>query len=387
MILRKLSIAVINPYLNALTGVVRLTFDVAQVLKSISKHVEVITFGTIDKEVLTKYSNVNVPIYVPDESNLKRFSLIKKIAFINKLRRKLKDLPFDVLFFTDGYYLVRGFRNILKILYAYFPYSLSYNKSFRKEVEDAPLIKKLKRYMAKELEKLLIYKDEYVKGVIVYSNFVKQVFKRYLGIVPYVLMPPLNTDFFVPPPNLDRKFNSNTKIILCVTRFHPNKEHELVIEAFKRYIKRRDTWLIIAGYVSDMYYFEFIKRLASKDYRIVLIPNPSDQELLKLYQGAIVFWYVHEEHCATTPLEAMACATPVIMLNKPGLNEVVQPGINGYLANNLKELGKVTEQLLNDVETLFKLGISARNIVVKAYGYATFKANLEKILEKILRTG
>jgi len=55
-------VAVVNPYLNGLTGVVRLTFGVAQVFKKVFDYVEVLTFGAVDPEVLSKYHNADIPI-------------------------------------------------------------------------------------------------------------------------------------------------------------------------------------------------------------------------------------------------------------------------------------------------------------------------------------
>jgi glycosyltransferase involved in cell wall biosynthesis len=378
--------AVVNPYLNGLTGVVRLTFDVARVFKKMFGHVEVLTFGTVNPEVISKYHNTGVTISTLDDVDLKELSLIGKLMYNIRLQKISSNIDYDFLFFTDGYYLVRGFKNIPKVLYVYFPYSLSYRKSFKQEVEDAPVHIKVYRYVYRDIEKFLIYKSKDIKGVIVYSNFVKRVFEKYFGLTPYVLMPPLDTDFFVPPADLHRKFESDVKLILCVTRFHPHKEHELVVEAFKKYIKRKDVMLVIAGYVSDYKYFKYIKSLASNDSRIKLIPNPSDEELLKLYQEATLFWYVHEEHCATTPLEAMACGTPVVMLNKPGLNEVVKQGINGYLVNNLEELGRLTEKLLDNVEKLIEMGVNARKMAVEFYSYQVFENKLRNIIEMIIRT-
>ena len=380
-----MKVAIVNPYLDALTGVVRLTFDVAQVLKKVFGYTEILTLGTVNPEVISKYHNANITLSVIDDVNLKRLSLLGKAIYIRKLKGILKKLDFDLIFFTDGYYLVRGFKHIPKILYVYFPYSLSYHKSFKQEVEDIPFHIKVYRHVYRKMEDFLIYKDKDIKGIIVYSNFVKRVFEKYFDISPYVLMPPLNTEFFVPPTNLDQKFNKNVKLILCVTRFHPDKEHELVVKTFKRYILRKDVELAIAGYVSDHKYFEYIKSLSSVDPRIKLVPNPSDQELLKLYQEATLFWYVHAEHCATTPLEAMACATPVIMLNKAGLNEVVSQGINGYLVDNLEELGKLTERLLDSPEELIRMGMNARKMMVELYSYQAFENRLRNIIEAILK--
>ncbi len=380
------SIGIFNPYMDSLTGVVRLTFDIAKAIKDLY-NVKILTIGAVSEEVKMKYHNVSVGIEVIDNVNLKDYGLMKKIFYIRNLGKISRELNVDVLFFTDGYYLVKGFKNFLKILYVYFPYSLSYHKSFEKEVEKAPAHKRLLRFLMKEFEKFLIYNDRNIVSVIVYSSFVKRVFKKYFGIEPYVLMPPLDTDFFVPPKDLEFKFTKKPRTILCVTRFHPDKEHELVVEAFMRYVKRRDVNLVIAGYVSDKRYYEFIRKLSSRDNRIMIIPNPSDEELLRLYQEATLFWYVHEEHCATTPLEAMACATPVVMLNKPGLNEVVVQGVNGYLVNSLEELGRVTEDLLNRVDDLVRMGKEARKMMVKLYSYQTFREKLRDELVRVVSRG
>ena len=290
------SVAIFNPYLDGLTGVVRLTFDVAKVFRKLCKDVKILTLGLIDSDILKKYHNVDIPIESLDNVKLKEKNIFAKILYTNRIRRLSKNLDLDLMFFTDGYYLVKGFDSIPKILYVYFPYSLSYHKSFEEEIRKTPIYNRAIRKIAKKLEELLIYKEKSVKKIVVYSNFVKSIFEENFSISPCVLMPPLNTNFFVPPKDLSTKFSSKEKTILCVTRFHPDKEHDIIVEAFTKYVKKKIVQLIIAGHVSDANYYKFIKNLASRDNRIRLVPNPSDGELLELYQEASLFWYVHEEH-------------------------------------------------------------------------------------------
>jgi glycosyltransferase involved in cell wall biosynthesis len=47
-------------------------------------------------------------------------------------------------------------------------------------------------------------------------------------------------------------------------------------------------------------------------------------------------------------LEAMSLGVPVICSNRPGNNEIVKPGINGYLFSSLSEASSIVSQLISD---------------------------------------
>lgn len=375
--------------MNEVTGLVRLTFDVIKSLEMMGHQTTLITTNGVAIESFHYELKEYIAAYPRD---LRKDPLIKKSIIIPAsifykmlLQSMLKKHNYDLVFLTDGFYFSRTFQGVNKVMYVYFPYSLSVRSrrplsSYEKGIDGEGNVKHLPRKMLARLEKILIY-DKSVKAVACYSNFVRNVALRYLGIDAHIIPPPLDTNYFV-PLDKENEIDRSKKVILLVTRFHPYKEHELAIYAFKRYMNRNDVELIIAGNISDKNYFEYLGRLA--EGRVKLIPNPTDEELKRLYQTASVFWYVHAEHCATTPLESMACGTPAVMLDKPGLNEVIIKGYNGFLAKSLRELAEYTDILLDDEKTLKKIGRNGRELMEKRYSYQAFNNKLKELINKIL---
>lgn len=62
--------------------------------------------------------------------------------------------------------------------------------------------------------------------------------------------------------------------------------------------------------------------------------SPSDEELRELIRGAIATIYVPiDEDFGMSPVESMACGTPVIGVNDGGLKESIIDGKTGILIN------------------------------------------------------
>lgn len=65
---------------------------------------------------------------------------------------------------------------------------------------------------------------------------------------------------------------------------------------------------------------------------ISAICSPDDQELRELIQGATATIYVPvDEDFGMSPVESMACGTPVIGVNDGGLKETIIDGKTGIL--------------------------------------------------------
>ncbi|EOR93116.1 hypothetical protein ADIARSV_3681 [Arcticibacter svalbardensis MN12-7] len=105
----------------------------------------------------------------------------------------------------------------------------------------------------------------------------------------------------------------------------------------------------------------------------------SDLVLVKLYSLADVFVFPSlEESMGYTALESLACGTPVVAFRTSGVTDIVQHGINGYLAS-LKD----TKDLANGIYTILNnpdyAGLSAA-----ARKCASENFNLETIAQKHL---
>ncbi|MGH2457603.1 MAG: glycosyltransferase family 4 protein [Chloroflexota bacterium] len=85
-------------------------------------------------------------------------------------------------------------------------------------------------------------------------------------------------------------------------------------------------------------------------------------------------------------LEALACQTPVIASNLPGVRSVVSDGEDGLLAapGDARDLADKIQSLLDDPERRHRMGALGRAKVVERYGWDRITARLEAIYRRVL---
>lgn len=111
----------------------------------------------------------------------------------------------------------------------------------------------------------------------------------------------------------------------------------------------------------------------------------SDQLLAKYYSAADVFLMSSlEESMGYTALESLACGTPVVAFNTSGVRDVVQHGINGYMANlyDTDEFADGIKWVLNHADPGI-LSANSRNWAVEHFNPETI-ANQHLMLYKSL---
>ena len=132
-------------------------------------------------------------------------------------------------------------------------------------------------------------------------------------------------------------------MILHVGRMVPRKGVETVIRAYARFLAEHHApnKLLVVGGESDQPDPELtpeigrLQRLAAElgvDDRVCFVGRRGRSQLKYYYSAADVFvttpWY---EPFGITPLEAMACGTPVVAANVGGLKFSIRDGETGYL--------------------------------------------------------
>ncbi|MFA6119462.1 MAG: glycosyltransferase family 4 protein [Parachlamydiales bacterium] len=147
-----------------------------------------------------------------------------------------------------------------------------------------------------------------VDKFIANSKFVASRIKKIYDRESDVIYPPCDVDFFEP------KYNKED-FYLTASRFVPYKKIDLIVEAFS---KMPDKKLIVIGDGPDMYK---IKSKAAKNIEILGYQN--DLTLRSYLQKAKAFVFAAIEDFGILPVEAQACATPVIAFSKGGVRETV----------------------------------------------------------------
>jgi glycosyltransferase involved in cell wall biosynthesis len=143
---------------------------------------------------------------------------------------------------------------------------------------------------------------------------IKRIYKR----ESTVIYPPVDVDKFDVSEKKDDYY-------LIASRFVPYKKVDLVVEAFN---KMSDKKLIVIGSGPEK---EKIKNMAGPN--IEFLPHQPADKLKEYTMRAKAFVFAAEEDFGITVVEAMACGTPVIALNRGGTAESVINGKTGIHFN------------------------------------------------------
>jgi len=147
-----------------------------------------------------------------------------------------------------------------------------------------------------------------------------------------------NAEVIYPPVDTDKFEIGNKKedYYLTASRMVPYKKLDLVVEAFNQ---MPDKKLVVIGSGPEK---DELRSLADSNIKVV---GYQDRGSLKLFmQKAKAFVFTAEEDFGIIVVEAMACGTPVIALNKGGTKESVIGGVTGVLFD-----GQTPESIKNAV--------------------------------------
>uniref|UniRef100_A0A7V3E677 Glycosyltransferase family 4 protein n=1 Tax=Ignavibacterium album TaxID=591197 RepID=A0A7V3E677_9BACT len=169
------------------------------------------------------------------------------------------------------------------------------------------------------------------------SNYIAEKLKRIYNRESTVIYPPVDVDKFSCVEQKDDYY-------FVASRLVPYKKIDLIVEAFAQMPDKR---LIIAGTGPEL------NKLKNNFLVNVEFVGYQDEKALKeLMQKAKAFVFSAEEDFGIVVVEAMACGTPVIALNKGGTAETVIDGKTGILfeeqtVEDIKDAVKRFEKIEN----------------------------------------
>jgi len=179
-----------------------------------------------------------------------------------------------------------------------------------------------------------------------------------------------------PPVSLPQVSNVKKQdYYFIVSRIVGAKGLELAVDAaLKAGFKLR-----IAG-SSAGYYFEHDKLVKKAQGKVEFLGQVSDEELVKLYNGAKAFLALaKDEDFGITPVESMLTGTPVIAYNGGGYKETVVDGKTGLLFDDYSVDG-----LLFVIKKFEKMKFNSLEIQKYAERFSKdrFKKEIEEFIEK-----
>ena len=221
----------------------------------------------------------------------------------------------------------------------------------------------------------------------------------------YTVYNGLDPEEFCPDPTVERA----QRTLFYVGRVTPEKGVHVLVDAFRLLVPRYpDLELIIAGpqWVSDIsllpgtdrQHLEEIRRIP-KDYKNELLrrageyadrvritgPVPHD-ELVASYRSCTIFIQpaLWEEGFGIPVVEAMASGAPVVISNRGGMPELVEPGKTGFVvpSGDRRALADRLDHLLANPDLRRELGQQAAAIAPKRFSWRQSAKAMAGVLDR-----
>lgn len=193
----------------------------------------------------------------------------------------------------------------------------------------------------------------------------------------------VNLDYFrpaaAPPPQ-------GKKVVLCIARFVPEKDHETLVAAFSLVAARHpdaELWLVGDGHRQPA-----IRRLADRRLpprRLRLLPGQADIAPL-LRKSSLLVLSSTREGLPNVVLEAMAAGLPVVATDVGGLPEVVAPGETGWLVppKDVPALAGAISHLLAHDDVRAAFGQAGRKRVEQRFSLTAMVRRHEDMFLRLL---
>ncbi|HSZ06050.1 MAG TPA: glycosyltransferase family 4 protein [Solirubrobacteraceae bacterium] len=213
------------------------------------------------------------------------------------------------------------------------------------------------------------------RRIVTHSRFTREVLHEIYGVDSAVVPLGVDSDAFTPAALARERW------VLSVGALHPLKGHERVIEAIATLTPPRPA-LVVVGDRGDGE--RSLRELASaRSVELQVHSGLAFAEVVRLYQRAgVVACAQIREPFGLVPLEAMACATPVVAVAEGGFRETVRDGETGLLvAPDAGALGSAIATVLGDGELAAKLGRNGRAEVQRDWSWARTAEGYDRLLE------
>jgi glycosyltransferase involved in cell wall biosynthesis len=174
------------------------------------------------------------------------------------------------------------------------------------------------------------------------------------------------------------------RFVLSVGSLTPMKGFDFLVQAVGEMPADGRPPLVIASNFQNSDERVYLEQLAGDlavDLR--LEGHVTDERLVALYnQAAVVAYSPHREPFGLVPLEAMACAAPVVAVCEGGVVETVIDEKTGLLVERVPALfAQALGRLLHDPELAWNYGRHGRDVVERRWTWDTAVAHIEAHLE------
>ncbi|WP_298780288.1 glycosyltransferase family 4 protein [uncultured Polaribacter sp.] len=177
-----------------------------------------------------------------------------------------------------------------------------------------------------------------------------------------------------------------------LTHTASHKGYERLLEVFSKVVLKDDKSVLIYAGKGDI--IDALKKLADKlnvSDRVFFSGMVHEDDLVKFYRASRVFSLVSDrgvgrgEGIPLTPLEAMACGSPIIVGNQDGSQEAIFNNENGFCISpfNLELHENILLSIVKDDKKFENLSKSSIKIAREYFSYKIFKMKHQDFLNKI----
>lgn len=202
------------------------------------------------------------------------------------------------------------------IVYVHSPARWAWDEDMRREETDSQLGQLALSMLSRLAIKTELSAAPKMTTIVANSTAVAQRIQRHWHRESHVVHPPVNVDFYTPDPTEARE-----DYFLLAGRLVGYKRPDLAIGA----AAKAGVKLVVAG---DGREAAMCKKLA-EGTDVTFLGRVSNEEFRSLYRRAKAMVMPGEEDFGITPVEAMACGTPVIALGVGGALDSVVDGVTG----------------------------------------------------------
>lgn len=223
---------------------------------------------------------------------------------------------------------------------------------------------------------------------------------------PDVIWDCVDLDRFVPgdcPPAVRERYGLPDKrehfVVMTLGRLAAaarHKGYDRLIEAFAcLHAEVPTARLVIAGSGDDRPRLQELARCDLLGDAVIFTGAVEERDLADCYRAASVFSLVSDrgphrgEGIPLTPLEAMACGTPIVVGNQDGSREAIVERSNGFSIDpfDLARHAEILLDLSRDAHLLKALGTGARAAAERHFGYARFVEQHRELYARTLAGG
>lgn len=176
--------------------------------------------------------------------------------------------------------------------------------------------------------------------------------------------------------------SSQYPYVLALSRLHPKKGLDLLIDAFKS--RPEDEWRLVIAGDGPAAYVDCLKQKAGRSERIIFTGWIEGQKKEELLRGASLLALTsRHENFGLCAMEAMACGVPVLLSPHVNLAEEIEAAHGGWILD-LDDVGRGLAAVLQDKTERERRGRAAYQFAQR-YSWQRTAAELARLYQEIVK--